>query len=290
MNGLLNINKSSGMTSHDVVDAVRHLVHTRRVGHTGTLDPLATGVLVIMIGAATRLARFFSGMDKGYRAVVKLGETTTTYDAEGICIDRQPVTATQAEVEAALASFRGPQLQVPPMYSAIRVDGRRLYKLAYQGKEIEREARPITIHALAMTRWEPPTLTLEITCSAGTYIRSLAHDLGQILGCGAHLAALTRTAAGPFTLETSHTLEALNDLAQANHLEDALLSPGVLLPMPAAILTLEQVQAIRHGKTITLTSAPVPELQAWDAEGNLVAILIPLEERQWRPSMVLTEA
>lgn len=112
MNGLLNINKSSGMTSHDVVDAVRHLVHTRRVGHTGTLDPLATGVLVIMIGAATRLARFFSGMDKGYRAVVKLGETTTTYDAEGICIDRQPVTATQAEVEAALASFRGPQLQV----------------------------------------------------------------------------------------------------------------------------------------------------------------------------------
>jgi tRNA pseudouridine55 synthase len=288
MNGLLNVNKPLGMTSHDVVNVVRRLTGVRRVGHTGTLDPLATGVLLLLVGPSTRLARFFSGADKRYRAVIRLGEETNTYDTEGEVIERRPVTVGREEVEAALDGFRGEIRQIPPMYSAVKFQGQPLYALARQGKRVERKARTVTIHALELTAWQPPDLTLEIRCSAGTYVRSLAHDLGQALGCGAHLRALTRTAVGAFTLDGSTTPEELGALAAEGRLAEAIRPPSEILPLPAARLTEEQVRAVRHGREISLDAAfDRPEIQAHDPEGRFVAILIPLGEGRWRPNLVL---
>jgi tRNA pseudouridine55 synthase len=288
MNGLLNVDKPAGMSSHDVVNVVRRLARTRRVGHTGTLDPLATGVLVLLVGPSTRLARFFSGAIKTYRAVVRLGETTTTYDTEGEVVERRPVEVTRDEVVAALEALRGDQLQIPPMYSAVKVRGETLYKLARQGKEVERPPRPVTVHDIELRDWSPPELTFELTVSAGTYIRTLAHDLGQALGCGAHLRALTRLAAGRFRLEASHTLDELRALADAGRLEEALLAPAAALTLPAVRLTEAQVEAVRHGQQIVLEDAPTaPEIQAQDSEGRFFAVLIPLGEGIWRPNLVL---
>jgi tRNA pseudouridine55 synthase len=292
MNGFLIVNKPTGMTSHDVVNAVRRMAGTRRVGHTGTLDPMATGVLVLALGAATRLVQFIDGSDKTYRATLRLGETTTTYDADGDVVERRPVTVSQAEVEAALAGFRGDIVQIPPMYSAIKVKGQKLYKLARQGKEIERAARPITIHRLDVLDWALPDVTVEVVCSAGTYIRSLAYDIGQTLGCGAHLTALTRTAAGEFRLEDSHTLEALDALAQAGRLAEVLLPPETALKaLPVIVLTPEQEQAVRFGQAVTLDSAPdAALLQVRDVAGRLIAVMLPLEPGVWRPKLVFTSA
>ncbi len=290
MNGFLIVDKPAGITSHDVVDAVRRIAGTRRVGHAGTLDPMATGVLVLALGAATRLVQFIDGSDKTYRATLRLGETTTTYDADGDLVERRPVTVNQADIEAALAGFLGDITQIPPMYSAVKVKGQKLYKLARQGKEIERAPRPVTIHRLDVLAWALPNLTIEVVCSAGTYIRSLAHDLGQRLGCGAHLTALIRTAAGGFRLEDAHTLEALDASAQARRLAEVLLPPETALTaLPVVTLTPEQEQAVRFGQAVTLDNAPdaVP-VQARDAAGRLVAVMRPVEPGVWRPKLVLS--
>ncbi len=290
MNGFLIVDKPAGITSHDVVDAVRRIAGTRRVGHAGTLDPMATGVLVLALGAATRLVQFIDGSDKTYRATLRLGETTTTYDADGDLVERRPVTVNQADIEAALAGFLGDITQIPPMYSAVKVKGQKLYKLARQGKEIERAPRPVTIHRLDVLAWALPNLTIEVVCSAGTYIRSLAHDLGQRLGCGAHLTALIRTAAGGFRLEDAHTLEALDASAQARRLAEVLLPPETALTaLPVVTLTPEQEQAVRFGQAVTLDDAPDAEMaQARDATGRLVAVMLPVEPGVWRPKLVLS--
>jgi len=291
MNGLLIVNKPSGMTSHDVVNTVRRITKVRRVGHTGTLDPLATGVLVLMIGPATRLARFIGECKKVYRAVVRLGEATATYDAEGDITERHAVHVTIKAIETALDQFRGTIEQRPPMYSAIKVKGQKLYQLARQGKEIERALRPITIYQLDVLDWTSPNLMLEVACSAGTYIRSLAHDLGQVLGCGAHLKALTRTAVGDFGLDQSYTLETLRVWADEGRIEEALLPPGAALStLPAVQLTPAQEQAVRYGQAITPDAPPdVPFVQAHDIQGSLVAVLIPGAPGTWRPKIVLPE-
>lgn len=290
MNGFLIIDKPAGITSHDVVDAVRRIAGTRRVGHAGTLDPMATGVLVLALGAATRLVQFIDGSDKTYRATLRLGETTTTYDADGDLVERRPVTVNQADIEAALAGFLGDITQIPPMYSAVKVKGQKLYKLARQGKEIERAPRPVTIHRLDVLAWALPNLTIEVVCSAGTYIRSLAHDLGQRLGCGAHLTALIRTAAGGFRLEDAHTLEALDASAQAGRLAEVLLPPETALTaLPVVTLTPEQEQAVCFGQAVTLDNTPDAVLvQARDAAGRLVAVMRPVEPGVWRPKLVLS--
>ncbi len=289
MNGFLITDKPAGMTSHDVVNAIRRMAATRRVGHAGTLDPLATGVLVLALGAATRLAQFIDNSNKTYRATLRLGETTTTYDADGDLVERCPVTVSQAEVEAALAGFRGDIAQIPPMYSAVKVQGQKLYNLARQGKEIARAARSVTIHRLDALDWALPDVTIEVGCSAGTYIRSLAHDLGQALGCGAHLTTLTRTAAGEFQLEDAYTLEALNALAQDGRLAEVLLPPETALAaLPVIVLTPEQEQAVRFGQAVMLDSAPDAEMsQARAAAGRLVAVLLSVEPGVWRPKIVL---
>lgn len=289
MLGLLNINKPSGMTSHDVVNAVRRITGIRQVGHTGTLDPLATGVLVVLVGPATRLAQYLSGVDKTYTAVVRLGETTSTYDAEGEILLRRPVTVGCADIEVALAAYRGPLLQTPPMVSAVKVGGKPLYKLARKGQEIERQPRQVTIHALTLDACALPEFTLTITCSAGTYIRSLAHDLGEQLGCGAHLAALTRTATGRFDLAQSVTLEQLRALAEADRLAEALLPPDMaVMALPEITLTPAMESAVRYGQSIELPDMPAAaEVRAHAADGHLVAVLIPLEDGRWRPTLVL---
>ena len=292
INGFLIVDKPAGMTSHDVVNAVRRMAGTRRVGHAGTLDPMATGVLVLALGAATRLVQFIDGSDKTYRATLRLGETTTTYDADGDLVERRPVTVSQADVEAALAGFRGDIAQIPPMYSAVKVKGQKLYKLARQGKEIERTPRPVTIHRLDVLAWALPDVTIEVVCSAGTYIRSLAHDLGQTLGCGAHLTALIRTVAGDFRLEDAYTLEALDALVQAGRLAEVLLPPETALAaLPVIVLTPEQEQAVRFGQTITLDNPLDAEMaQARDAAGRLVAVMRPVEPGMWRPKLVFQSA
>ncbi len=288
MDGLLIINKPAGMTSHDVVNAVRQMTGTRRVGHAGTLDPSATGVLVVLIGAATRLAQFIGDGPKTYRAVLRLGETTTTYDADGPIVERRAVTVGRAAVEAALAQFRGSIAQIPPMHSAVRVKGQRLYKLAHRGQEVARAPRPVTIHRLELLDCTLPEVTIEVVCSAGTYIRSLAHDVGQVLGCGAHLRALTRTAAGHFTLAQSLTLEALLPLAQAGRLNEVLLPPqAALTGLPAVTLTAEQEAAARQGQTFPLSvTTDATLLQAQNAAGQLLAVLVAVSPGLWRPKLV----
>lgn len=201
--GILNIDKPAGRTSHDVVAAVRRASGERRVGHAGTLDPMATGVLVVCLGSATRVVDDVQAFVKGYRARVTLGAATDSYDATGQVTavgDAARLAAlTHADVEAALAAFRGAILQVPPMVSALKHEGQRLYALARRGVEVERAPRPVTVHDLTLLDWSPPDATLAITCSRGTYVRSIAHDLGEALGVGGHLSALERTQVGPFT-------------------------------------------------------------------------------------------
>ncbi|MGC9349724.1 MAG: tRNA pseudouridine(55) synthase TruB, partial [Anaerolineae bacterium] len=255
MSGVLIVNKPAGLTSHDVVNVVRRLVGTRKVGHTGTLDPMATGVLVLLIGAATRLSRFAGATQKRYSAVLRLGQTTTTYDADGEITDERPVDVNLEQVENVLHEFQGDIQQVPPMYAAIRVNGKRLYELAREGKRVERQPRPVTVQRIEILNWHRPELELDIVCSPGTYVRSLAHDLGQRLGCGAHLTTLTRIANGPFTLEDSFTLDDLRALAAKDQLASALLPPYVVLSkMPVTVVSRSEEQAIRYGQQVSVST------------------------------------
>lgn len=199
MDGILIVDKPQWLTSHDVVNRIRRLAGQKRVGHSGTLDPMATGVLLVCLGRATRIAEYLAGSEKTYRARARLGVSTDTQDATGAVVAERPVALTCEEVEAALDAFRGPILQVPPMYSALKREGRALYELARAGVTVEREARPVEILALDLTACDLPDIEFTVRCSAGTYVRTLAHDLGERLGCGAHLTALRREASGAFT-------------------------------------------------------------------------------------------
>ncbi|RME81625.1 MAG: tRNA pseudouridine(55) synthase TruB [Caldilineae bacterium] len=206
--GVLNIDKPAGMTSHDVVAAVRRHTGIRKVGHAGTLDPLATGVLLVCVGQATRVVEYLQRGQKEYVVRIRLGEETTTYDAEGEVVARHEVPALTAhELRAVLQGFVGEVMQQPPMYSAVKYRGRPLYKLAREGKKIEARKRPVRIHAFELLRWETPDLEARVVCSPGTYVRSLAHDVGVALGCGAHVQALRRTASGTWRVEDAIPLE-----------------------------------------------------------------------------------
>lgn len=209
--GVIVVDKPEGPTSHDVVATVRRKLNIEKVGHTGTLDPMATGVLPLVLGRGTKLARYLTGANKSYRATLRLGITTRTLDAEGEVVQVRdvPEQLDAATLEAALVPLRGRIDQVPPMFSAKKVDGKKLYQLARKGVEIERVAKPVTVHELRLVRCAPPELVVDVTCSAGTYVRVLAQDIGEALGCGAHLVALRRTAAGQFDLSQAITLDAL---------------------------------------------------------------------------------
>ena len=254
--GILNINKPRGPTSHDVVDRVRALTGIRRVGHAGTLDPLATGVLLVCVGQATRVAEYLMAGQKTYRARVRLGVSTNTYDAEGQVTAKAPVEVDSTRVETALARFRGTITQVPPIYSALKHKGTPLYRLARQGVDMDQfspKARQVEVFRLEMTAWEPPECTVEVTCSPGTYVRTLAHDLGQALGCGAHLAGLTRLASGKFCLENGITLEDLAHAAAEGHWRDLLHPIDVALTRFKALhLDADAARRLCSGQAISL--------------------------------------
>ena len=236
MHGILLIDKASGMTSHDVVRRLRRLLGTRRIGHTGTLDPMATGVLPIAVGEGTRLVEFLMEGDKEYRATLRLGQSTTTQDAEGEVLEERSWQAVDdLALAAAVADLQGEILQLPPMYSALKRDGVALHRLARQGLEVEREPRPVTIYRLEVLRVALPEVEIVVHCSKGTYVRTLAHDLGQALGCGAHLSALRRTRSGPFRIEDCLPLETLEGWPQDRPLP--FLGPAAALPemVPVAI-------------------------------------------------------
>jgi tRNA pseudouridine55 synthase len=250
-------------TSHDVVARIRRLSQQRRIGHTGTLDPMASGLLILCLGQATRLVEYYQGHDKQYQAVVALGSETDTYDATGQVKAQIPVPElSTAQVELALAHFRGDILQTPPIYSALKQDGEALYAKARRGEVVAVAARPVTIRQLTLLAQTATTLTLEIICSAGTYIRSLAHDLGEALGTVAHLAELRRSAAGSFMLDDAHTIPAIEAAAEAGTLTDLLVPLGVGLGLP--IITIDDAIALRFSQgqrvPLEIASDPASEL------------------------------
>jgi tRNA pseudouridine55 synthase len=211
--GVLLVDKPTDHTSHDVVARLRGKLRMKRVGHAGTLDPMATGLLVILVGKATRLSQYLTNLDKEYEGTIELGKTTNTQDAEGELRETRPVPPlTEADLRAALKGFLGDQYQTPPMYSAIKIDGVPLYKLARKGEEIEREPRFIRLASWELTGLALPRFDFRLQCSKGTYVRTLAYDLGEKLGCGAHLAALRRTATGTFHLAQALTMEQIEAL------------------------------------------------------------------------------
>jgi tRNA pseudouridine55 synthase len=292
MDGILNINKPTGMTSHDVVAKVRKLLKQKRVGHAGTLDPAASGVLPICVGQGTRVAEYLSESGKEYRATVIFGVETDTYDVEG-AITRTASTEdlNLAGIEQALAGLRGPQMQVPPRYSAIKIQGQAAYKRTRAGEELELEARPIEISRLEIVSWQTPTLVLDIACSKGTYIRSLAYDLGRVSGCGAHLGGLIRTRSGPFSLDESITLEELAYASEQGRLADYLQpADKALAHYPALHLSTEETARVLHGNAFAW---PNPQAEAtlarvYNAGGAFIAIAEwDAQESKWQPRKVL---
>ncbi len=262
MDGIFNINKPVGMTSHDVVARVRRLARQRRVGHAGTLDPAASGVLPVCLGQATRIVEYLSESGKCYRATVVFGAVTDTYDAEGEVIRSAPVQVTREELEAILPAFLGRQMQMPPLYSAIKVAGQPLYKLARAGVEVQLQPRPIEIVRLEVIDWQLPVLTLDVECSKGTYIRSLAYDLGERLGCGAHLGGLIRLRSGPFTLDESLTLEELEQALQDGSWTNYLFAPDeALLDRMAVIVGPATEKRILLGQDLSYPPPPVQEME-----------------------------
>lgn len=287
--GFLNLDKPLHLTSHDIVAQVRRhyrsLTGSKKVGHAGTLDPLADGVLVICLGAATRLSEYIMRGRKVYQAQIHLGVSTTSYDAAGEILERHCADRIdRADIERALPRFIGDIEQAPPMYSAVKVRGKKLYELARQGQTIEREPRPITIHSIQILNWRNPLLELEIACGAGTYIRSLAHDLGAELGVGGYLSGLTRTASGAFELRDSLPLEAITDSGEwLRH----ITSPyDALAAFTRVKLDAEDIDRLRHGRFIRRPPRIVDQtVFAFDADEQIVAILEPRAER-WKPRKV----
>jgi tRNA pseudouridine55 synthase len=290
MDGIFNINKPRGMSSHDVVAIIRKHLKQKRVGHAGTLDPLASGVLPICVGQATRVAEYLSESGKAYQADIKFGTATDTYDAEGM------ITATASTahlslnlIEEALEQFRGPQTQYPPLFSAIKIEGQPAYKRARAGETIALEPRHIVIYSLKILAWIPPRLTLAIECSKGTYIRSLAHDLGTQIGCYAYLEALVRTRSGPFILSESITLEQFADAVARNSIQYYVFPLDKALEQyPAITLNVETTERAKHGNTFNNPGANHSGLaRVYDSNGAFVAIAVWDEEQQaWQPKKV----
>ncbi|MFA5629694.1 MAG: tRNA pseudouridine(55) synthase TruB [Dehalococcoidales bacterium] len=290
MDGVLNINKPVGMTSFGIVALVRKLIGIKKVGHSGTLDPLASGVLPVCFGKATRVIEFLTDAKKTYKAVIKLGITTDTYDMEGRVTGQTDVShLTREDIESALSFFCGPIEQEPPMYSALKLNGQPLYKLARAGITVEREKRQVHIYSIKLLDYNLPEITVETECSKGTYIRSLANDLGAKLGCGAAIAELERLRCGPFDI---------NDAVSVTELKEAFASgnwQGLVYPTGSVLkdwqsVTVDNATAayIRNGVSVALELAEEADrCCAYDSEGSLLAILgFDAKTSKWKPSKV----
>lgn len=287
LSGLIVIDKPAGPTSHDVVGRLRRLSGLRRIGHAGTLDPLASGVLLVCLGRATRFVEYLVGLDKVYETTIRLGQATTTYDAEGEITLEQPVTAAEADIAAALHAFRGHIRQRVPPFSAVKQDGRPLYKRARRGETIDLPEREVTIHALDLVAFNPPLLTLRVASSSGTYIRSLAHDLGAALGCGGHVVALRRAAVGRFTLADAVALDQLSP----ENLTGYLLPPETaVVHLPRIEFGAEDARLLGYGQGLPAPAdAPSGDAAAFDPTGRFLGI-VAAEAGQWRPRKMLVEA
>ena len=251
MNGILLIDKQPDWTSNDVVAKLKGILHQRRIGHSGTLDPMATGLLVVFVGRATRAVEFAEGHDKRYIAGLRLGITTDTQDITGTVLEEKKVTVTREKLEKALEGFRGAIQQIPPMYSAIKQNGRRLYDIARKGGEVERKPRAITIHEIQIIGQQDGDWLLDVRCSKGTYVRTLCHDLGQALGCGGCMSSLRRVEAGRFSVDHAVTLFQVQQMADVGRVEELLLPVDSLFQeYPRCTASASQEKKIRCGNQV----------------------------------------
>ncbi len=297
MDGILNINKPRGITSFDVVARVRRLTGEKRVGHAGTLDPEATGVLPVCLGKGTRIVEFLVDTTKAYRAQIELGVTTDTGDASGQIIRREdPSKISRERLESDLTYFCGTIEQIPPMYSAVKYQGRPLYQLARAGIEIERKSRPVIVYSLNLTGWQPPVATVEVVCGKGTYIRSLAQDLGKALGCGATLNNLSRLRCGIFDIKDAISLDRLEAACRHGYWQN-LFYPidTVLIDWDAIIVDDDASQLIRNGRPVALSSYNNNKedrsyrryCRAYTLDGCFLGVLrFNLERNEWQPEKV----
>ena len=269
MDGIVIVDKPEGWTSQDVVSKLRGVFQTRRIGHGGTLDPMATGVLPVFVGRATRGVEFFEHAEKTYEAVLRLGITTDTEDITGTVLSEQDVFVTGAMLEEVLAKFRGEILQVPPMYSAIKINGQKLCDLARKGREVERKPRPVTIHELRLLGMEADGIHLRVRCSKGTYIRTLCKDIGEALGCGGCMASLRRVTAGEYTIENAVPLQTL---VESNDPGAYLLKvDSMFAEHPAVTLTEKQEKCCRNGVAFT-TNLPEGTYRVYARNGEFLAL------------------
>lgn len=297
--GFLVVDKPEGCTSHDVVDAARRLLGTRRIGHLGTLDPIATGVLPLAVREATKLVPYLAEGTKRYRGTFRLGVATDSHDAEGRVVrSAEGPLPSEQELRRALAEFEGEILQVPPMYSSVKRGGVPLHRLARRGEEVERPPRKVTVHAIRMLSFDPPEVGIAVDCSPGTYVRTIASELGERLGCGAHLARLRRLASGPFAEAEARSLEALEEAARAGELEASLIPAAEGLGLPRLPLRPEQIRRVGHGGDLPAAEVPVEASggprpvpgSRWAAvapSGRLVAVMELRPDRRFHPLRVL---
>lgn len=278
MDGVIVVDKQEDWTSHDVVAKMRRIANTKKIGHLGTLDPIATGVLPLLVGRATRLARFYKASDKVYEAVVRFGFSTDTYDRAGTPTSAQSEPAIDPEeLEMHLARFRGKIMQTPPPVSAKKVDGVRAYRLARQKVEVELAPAPVEVYELVVLGVEASDVRIRARCSAGTYVRAIAHELGAAMGCGAHIQELRRTASGDFKIDCARTLDQLAALAAEGRLEEALIPAAGLLPeIPTVIVDAVVVGQIRQGRNFPVSpfrsQAGSRQVKAVSRDGELIAI------------------
>ncbi|MFZ5878193.1 MAG: tRNA pseudouridine(55) synthase TruB [Chloroflexota bacterium] len=293
ISGVLVVDKPVGMTSHDVVQVIRNGTGLRRAGHTGTLDPRASGVLVILVGPAVRLSEYVSASDKRYQAIIRLGSTTDTFDADGrFTRSNQPINVTEAQFEEVLKSFIGEIEQTPPPYSAVKVQGRKAYEMARQGEEVDLAPRKIQVHHLEVLEWAPPEVVVDVHCSSGTYVRSLANDLGEKLGCGAYLVGLRRTKSGRFSLRDATPLRKLQEAFTAGNWYQYLIPAAEALgDWPAVELSPDEVEAVRHGHRVKVKEGNTEiKVRGVSTQGELVALMqIATGEdgsSEWQPKKV----
>ncbi|MGA8161236.1 MAG: tRNA pseudouridine(55) synthase TruB [Acidobacteriaceae bacterium] len=290
MNGLLILDKPGGMTSHDVVARVRRATGEQSVGHLGTLDPMATGVLPLLLGKFTRLAQFYGSSEKAYSGTIRFGFATNTYDAEGERVGEPQVVRLDLEAVRQLAArFLGESEQMPPPYSAKKIDGKPAYKLAREGKTPELKPVRVNVDAFTIERVDGDAATFTMRISAGGYVRAIAHAMGQALGCGAHLASLRRTKAGPFTLEQALTLSEVEALGAAGRLEERMPHPRTLLPeMPAVTADEATVGRIRNGMQVNLPEySEAPLVKIFEGQRELIAVGRRVAGTLFQPFVVL---
>ena len=286
MDGIINVYKERGFTSHDVVAKLRGILRQKKIGHTGTLDPEAQGVLPVCLGKGTKVCELLTDKTKTYQAVLLLGTVTDTQDTTGTVLAESPVTCTEEEVSACIQTFQGIQEQVPPMYSALKVNGKKLYELARQGVEVERKARTITIEEIRIDQISLPEVTITVTCSKGTYIRTLCHDIGQKLGCGGCMKSLLRTRVGIFSMEESLTLAQIEQLRDEEKLE-AQIYPvdSVFAEYPQITLSEEALRLVKNGNPLPKRMVELPtvtdgmRVRLYDTEGTFLAVYVWNRER-----------